>query len=72
LLFLEFERISLNSLQFSRDFSLNKKSRKPLIHKDFRDFVLEGFLEIFVVCVVRAAIHIGLVFSTQLDIIQFT
>ena len=35
----------------SRNFSINKKSRKPLQHKAFRDFVLEIFLEIFFVCV---------------------
>ena len=32
--------------------SSNKKSRKPLLHKAFRDFILENSLEIFAVCVV--------------------
>ena len=38
-------------LAFSRNFPTNQKSRKPLQHKAFRDFVLEIFLEIFFVCV---------------------
>ena len=34
-------------------FPINKKSRKSLLHKAFRDFILEMFLEILVICVVK-------------------
>ena len=51
MLFLEFERFGLDFSHFSRNFPTNQKSRKPLQHKAFRDFVLEIFLEIFFVCV---------------------
>ena len=51
MLFPESERFGLDFSHFSRNFSINKKSRKPLLHKAFRDFVLEIFLEIFFVCV---------------------
>ena len=53
MLFPEFERFRLDFSRFSRNFQINKKSRKPLLHKDFRDFVLDVFLEIVLVCVVR-------------------
>ena len=49
--FPEFEYFLLDFSHFSRNFSINKKSRKSLLHKAFRDFVLEIFLEIFFVCV---------------------
>ena len=41
----------LDFSHFSRNYSINKKSRKSLLHKAFRDFILEIFLEIFFVCV---------------------
>ena len=49
--FLKFERLYLVFLNFSCNFQTNSKSRKSLLHKAFRDFVLEIFLEIFFVCV---------------------
>ena len=49
-----FDRFLLNFSLVSRNFSSNRKSQKPLIHKGFRDFCSGRFLEIFFVCVVRA------------------
>ena len=51
MLFPEFEYFLLDFSHFSRNFPINKKSRKPLLHKAFRDFGLDIFLEIFLVCV---------------------
>ena len=48
-----FDRFLLNFSLVSRNFSSNRKSQKPLIHKGLRDFCSGRFLEIFFVCVVR-------------------
>lgn len=48
-----FDRFLLNISLVSRNFSSNRKSQKPLIHKGFRDFCSGRFLEIFFVCVIR-------------------
>ena len=53
MLFPEFERFRLDFSHFSRNFPINKKSRKSLLHKAFLDFILEMFLEIVFVCVVQ-------------------
>ena len=53
LTFPEFEYFLLDFSHFSRNFPINKKSRKSLLHKAFRDFCLDIFLEIVLVCVVR-------------------
>ncbi len=49
-----FDRFLLNFSLVSRNFSSNRKSQKPLIHKGVRDFCSGRFLEIFFVCVVWA------------------
>ena len=51
--FPEFEYFLLDFSHFSRNFSINKKSRKSLLHKAFRDFDFRQILEIVFVCVVR-------------------
>ena len=53
MLFPEFEYFLLDFSHFSRNFPINKKSRKSLLHKAFLDFILEIFLEIVFVCVVQ-------------------